>query len=407
MFQSLVRQLEPFAHEFSRHGKRVYLVGGAVRNLLLGRPVQDYDFTTDALPSEVQSFFRRVLPTGLQHGTVTVLFQGSSYEVTTFRVDGDYSDSRRPDRVAFTPSLEKDLERRDFTINALAIDLSDGTLIDFHGGQADLERGLLRAIGTPGQRFDEDALRLLRLFRFASQLGFKIEPATMAAVLPRRPRLSAVSRERIREELAKAMAGDHPALAMGPLGEMGFLGDIFAPMNLRDLSPSTLNRLEALPGDLRWSFWLTMACSDQRALWESTLKKLTFSKADLACILGPTQALDFLTEGRAVAADAKALIEAWGSRGRVTPGVDYLSALEAEGIWSDNRNLKSELVRAAVSGEPVFVADLAVGGKELMDEGIAPGPKVGELLKILQREVWEDPSLNSAAALLQRVKALR
>jgi tRNA nucleotidyltransferase/poly(A) polymerase len=407
MFETVLRRLEPFAQEFSRHGKQVYLVGGAVRNLLLGRPVQDYDFTTDARPEEVRSFFKRVIPTGLQHGTVTVLFQGESYEVTTFRVDGDYTDGRRPDRVLFTPSLEEDLERRDFTINAVALNLSDGTLTDPHDGRGDLKRGVLRAIGRPGLRFDEDALRLLRLFRFASQLGFAIDQPTLEAVPSRRSRLSLVSKERIREELAKAMAGAYPALALGPLADLGFLADLFAPLTVRVLPSSTLDRLGTLPTDLRWSFWMTAACFDGRKAWEPALRSLTFSNADLAAFLGPTKALDFLDPAGAVSQTAKALIETWGSRDRVTLGVRYLTALEEDGFWSDRRGLKDELLRIATSNEPVFVADLAVGGKDLIDEGVSSGPQVGQILKTLQKEVWNDPALNSADALRKRVRSLR
>jgi len=385
----------------------VYLVGGAVRNLLLGKPVKDFDFTTDALPSEVQGYFRKVLPTGLQHGTVTVVFQGEAYEVTTFRVDGAYADGRRPSEVTFTPSLEEDLKRRDFTVNAVALNLIDGTLVDPHGGQVDLRRGLLRAIGDPGQRFDEDALRLLRLFRFVAQLGFSIDPPTLEAVPPRRPRLAAVSQERIREELTKTLGAPYPDRAWVPLQDLGFLGDLLAPVPVASLDPGVLKRLADLPPSLRWSWWLTLAGGPDRTLWDRALRRLTMSNADREAILAPPKALDLLSPQVPPTQGAKALIEAWGDRAKVRLGVLYLEALEAHQGWKDTHGWKAELVRAAESGEPIFLQELAVGGAQLMAEGVRPGPDVGRILKALQREVWAAPHLNSIEALVPRIQALR
>ncbi len=407
MFEAVLRRLQPFAQEFTKIGKNVYLVGGAVRNLLLERPVEDYDFTTDALPEEVQGHFKRVIATGLRHGTVTVLFQGDSYEVTTFRIDGDYTDGRRPDSVEFTPSLEEDLKRRDFTINALALDLVSGELIDHHGGKADLKDGVLRAIGVPGQRFDEDALRLLRLFRFASQLGFRIDASTLAAVPSRRSKLASVSRERVREELAKSVAGLYPGLALAPLFEMGFLADVFAPMTLKGLSSSTFKRLEGLAPDLRWSVWLTLSCPKDRSQWDQALRRLTFSNADIAAFLGPAKALDLLTSSGQTLELAKPLVSVWGSRDRVATGLAYLEALESEGFWIDTSGLKKELARVASSSDPIFLSELAVDGKDLLAAGIPTGPLVGQILRELQKVVWNNPSLNSAETLRKLAPTLR
>jgi len=407
MFEAVLQRLEPFAREFTRHGKQLFLVGGAVRNLFLGKEAQDFDFATDALPEDVQSYFRKVLPTGLQHGTVTVLFQGASYEVTTFRVDGGYADARRPDRVVFTPSLEEDLRRRDFTINALALNMADGSLWDPHDGRGDLERKLLRAIGDPGQRFDEDALRMLRLFRFASQLGFSIEPATLEAVAPRRSRLGFVSRERVRDELAKAMAGARPELAWVPLESLGFLQDLFAPLVPQRLPAEGWKVLAPLPPLLRWSLWLTAACGPDRGAWDRALKALTFSNANRDAILGPPKAWDFLNRDEPVSVAAKGLIEAWGSRERVGMGVDYVKALAGVGLWGDERGLVQELLRVLASGEPVFLAELALSGRDLLSAGVGPGPLVGEMLKRLQHAVWTRPELNEAEELLRLVRSLQ
>ena len=404
MFDSLVQSLAPFSREFIGRGKQIYLVGGAVRNLLLGRPAKDLDFTTDALPAEVMTYFKKVLPTGLKHGTVTVLVQGEPYEVTTFRVDGTYSDGRRPDSVAFTPSLEEDLKRRDFTINAIALNLADGALADPHDGQGDLRRKRLRTVGDPGARFDEDALRLLRLFRFAAQLGFSIDPATLAAVSSRTPRLAVVSRERIREELAKAMAGAFPDLAWEPLANMEVLTDLFAPLTPRGLTADSLSRLRSLAPDLRWAWWLTAACGPPSG-WEEVLRGLTFSNADIEAFTGPARALEWLSNPD-VRTAAKAVLAAWGSRDRTALGTDYLAALEAEGCWKDRFGLQNEIARAAASGEPVFLAELAVNGQQLIDTGVPKGPRVGKVLKTLQREVWASPDLNDRERLLERTRSL-
>jgi len=406
MFEPVLERLAPFSREFLRRGKLIYLVGGAVRNLLLGKPAQDFDFATDALPSEVQGFFRKVLPTGLQHGTVTVLFQGAAYEVTTFRIDGTYADGRRPDGITFTSNLEEDLKRRDFTINAIALDLQDGSLVDPHDGQGDIRRRLLRAIGNPGQRFDEDALRLLRLFRFASQLGFSIDPPTMASVAPRRSKLVAVSRERVREELTKAMAGDRPDLAWKPLQDLGFLQDLFPLLPVQPLETPSMNWVR-LPPLLRWSVWLTLACGSDQDAWDRSLKALTFSNADREAILGPPKALAYLTRSDTVSSSAKALVNAWGSRDRIPLGVSYLQTLEEAGFWEDDRGWKRELLRVGESKEPVFLKDLAVGGADLMAAGIASGPEVGKALRDLQKLVWSEPSLNSCEGLLEKARSLR
>ena len=162
---SVIRE---FASVFFRAGYEVYLVGGAVRNLKRGLPPDDYDFTTNATPQQVVTLFRKVIPTGIEHGTVTVLFKGSSFEVTTYRMDGKYSNFRHPDSITYCTDIYEDLKRRDFTINAMAIDVRDNSLIDVHGGMEDLKKGIVRAIGNPNERFAEDGLRILRACRFSA-----------------------------------------------------------------------------------------------------------------------------------------------------------------------------------------------------------------------------------------------
>ena len=198
-------------------GYAAYAVGGCVRDSLLGRTAHDWDLCTSALPQQVMELFgtEQCIPTGLQHGTVTIKYGGQLYETTTFRTEGSYTDGRHPDAVQFVPDVREDLARRDFTINAMAYNEADG-LVDPFGGQKDLQNGLLRAVGEPQQRFTEDALRILRLYRFAARFGFALDAATARAARQLAPHLDCISAERIQEELAKLLAAPQPGAYLEP-----------------------------------------------------------------------------------------------------------------------------------------------------------------------------------------------
>ena len=198
-------------------GYAAYAVGGCVRDSLLGRTAHDWDLCTSALPQQVMELFgaEQCIPTGLQHGTVTIKYGGQLYETTTFRTEGSYTDGRHPDAVQFVPDVREDLARRDFTINAMAYNEAEG-LVDPFGGQKDLQNGLLRAVGEPQQRFTEDALRILRLYRFAARFGFALDAATARAARQLAPHLDCISAERIQEELAKLLAAPQPGTYLEP-----------------------------------------------------------------------------------------------------------------------------------------------------------------------------------------------
>ena len=198
-------------------GYAAYAVGGCVRDSLLGRTAHDWDLCTSALPQQVIELFgtEQCIPTGLQHGTVTIKYGGQLYETTTFRTEGSYTDGRHPDAVQFVPDVREDLARRDFTINAMAYNEAEG-LVDPFGGQKDLQNGLLRAVGEPQQRFTEDALRILRLYRFAARFGFALDTATARAARQLAPHLDCISAERIQEELAKLLAAPQPGAYLEP-----------------------------------------------------------------------------------------------------------------------------------------------------------------------------------------------
>ena len=216
-------KIKDFCSVFNNSGFKCYLVGGAVRNLIRGIKPADFDFTTDALPDEMIRLFKRVIPTGIEHGTVTILFKGMNYEVTTFRIDGDYSNSRHPDNIEFSSSIYEDLKRRDFTINSMAYDPVSCVLLDPHEGKKDLKRKLIKCIGDPVKRFSEDGLRVLRGCRFSSQLDFEIEKKTLAGMKDQGFRLEYISAERIRDEIIKILMSDRPSKAFFVMKDTGIL----------------------------------------------------------------------------------------------------------------------------------------------------------------------------------------
>ena len=209
----LPRKVLMIINNLQLHGYEAYAVGGCVRDSILARRPEDWDITTSARPEEIKKLFRRTVDTGIEHGTVTVLLGKDSYEVTTYRIDGAYEDSRHPKEVRFTNRLEEDLRRRDFTINAMAYN-DEIRLVDVFGGMQDLNHHLIRCVGEPKERFGEDALRILRAVRFSAQLNFPIEPKTAGAVRELAPTLKNISAERIQTELVKLLVSPHPERIM-------------------------------------------------------------------------------------------------------------------------------------------------------------------------------------------------
>ena len=354
-------------------GYEAYFVGGCVRDTLLGRPVHDWDIATAAEPGEVQALFSRTLPTGLRHGTVTVLEDGEQAEVTTFRVDGDYRDSRHPASVRFVRTLREDLSRRDFTVNAMAMD-GAGEITDLFGGRADLSARLIRCVGEPGTRFREDALRMLRAYRFSAQLGFAVEKDTETAIFRCADRTAALSRERVRDELQKTLLSDRPGtvekmLAAGLLAPFGMAGG------------GGWDRLGAVPPEpaLRWAaFRLCVPSCDLAAM------RLPAKMAGLA-----ETAAENARPGR-TRLGWKRLIAQLG-----WPAAEAAAALTGEGG-------AVEEIRA--SGECVSLKELAVTGRDFPElEGKALGAALDELL----RHVLEHPEDNTRAALLARAKTVR
>lgn len=205
----LPQKVDYIINELIKNGFEAYAVGGCVRDSILGKEPEDWDITTSAKPEEVKNIFKRTIDTGILHGTVTVMLEKEGYEVTTYRIDGEYEDNRHPKEVEFTSNLVEDLKRRDFTINAMAYNTQNG-MVDIFGGLKDIEKGIIRCVGSARDRFDEDALRILRAIRFSAQLGFEIEEETLEGIKEKKENLKNISAERIRVELNKLLLSDYP-----------------------------------------------------------------------------------------------------------------------------------------------------------------------------------------------------
>ena len=218
----LNKSIKYILENISNHGCEAYVVGGAVRNFLLGKDIADFDITTNALPDDIEKMFEKTIPTGKKYGTITVVKDNNSYEITTFRSDGVYSDGRRPDSVSFSKVLEEDLKRRDFTINAICMD-SNENIIDLFDGKDDIKNGIIKCIGNPDERFNEDALRMLRAVRFMTQLGFTIEESTRLSIIKNSQLIKVISVERIHDELNKILLSDKPSRGIRMLVETGLM----------------------------------------------------------------------------------------------------------------------------------------------------------------------------------------
>ncbi|MCI6194523.1 MAG: CCA tRNA nucleotidyltransferase [Faecalibacterium sp.] len=387
-------------------GYAAYAVGGCVRDSLLGRTAHDWDLCTSALPQQVMELFgaAQCIPTGLQHGTVTIKYGGQLYETTTFRTEGSYTDGRHPDEVQFVPDVREDLARRDFTINAMAYNEAEG-LVDPFGGQKDLQNGLLRAVGEPQQRFTEDALRILRLYRFAARFGFALDAATARAARQLAPHLDCISAERIQEELAKLLAAPQPGAYLEPA--------VLAVV-LPELTPAALEAakpvVDACPAGeenlpVRWAALLgALGETDTRRV----LKRLRCSNACIeeTAVLVRETAGKGVSEEKAPAhapvhAGEVAIRQLLGRYGLCT--VERLCALCAA-LHPQNAPACTFAAQRArqldADGVCCRVSQLAVNGRDLMAAGIPAGPALRRVLEALLDGVIRAEYPNEKPALL-------
>ncbi|MGF7049910.1 tRNA nucleotidyltransferase (CCA-adding enzyme) [Paenibacillus sp. DS2015] len=277
----MAEQSERVLQMLLHHGYEAYWVGGCVRDELIGRPVHDMDLTTSALPEQMVELFEHTVPTGISHGTITVLLHGYAFEVTTFRIDGTYENHRRPEEVTFVKSVVEDLRRRDFTMNAIARD-TRGRYLDPFAGQQDVERGIIRCVGDPEERFEEDALRMVRCIRFASVFDYRVMHNTWKGLLNKRDKLSFVAMERIRVELEKVIAGAHPLKGLELLGRSKLLTYAKAAVDCSRFNRMLVRHMDRIPSvevHLRWTL-LLYSGHFSVAEAEQCLRNWTFTKQD-------------------------------------------------------------------------------------------------------------------------------
>ena len=389
--ERIIRILHDNAHD-------AYVVGGCVRDSILGRDPGDWDITTSARPEEVKRLFRRTIDTGIEHGTVTVLTNDGNYEITTYRIDGAYTDARHPDSVEYTDNLREDLRRRDFTINAMAYSDEKG-LVDIYGGLDDLSAHLIRCVGDPDERFTEDALRILRAVRFAAQLGFEIEESTAAAIKNHVPQLAHVSKERIFAELNKALCSDHPQA----------LEIIYAEEMEASISPSfPLIRETAVRG-MEQAAYLR---KEKHLRWAALMRELTPKDAER--ILRELKSdTDTIRRVRTLVGELKERtpvrpVEIRRLLSKIGPDMfEDMIALKRFGFGrctrEDYDRALTEFYGILERGDAYSIKALKVTGADLIACGVTPGPRMGDILSSMLDAVIEDPSLNTREELLRMV----
>ncbi len=412
------------------HGFEAYAVGGCVRDSFLGRVPGDWDITTSAMPEETKSLFEKTFDTGIEHGTVTVLLDHEGFEVTTYRIDGKYEDSRHPDEVTFTRNLEDDLLRRDFTINAMAYNDRNG-LVDIFGGYEDLQKGIIRCVGDPCQRLSEDALRILRGIRFSAQLGFELHSETKAAMSDLAGSLSKISAERIQVELVKMLVSDRPE-KLRDAYELGITRVFFPefdrmmeteqenPHHMYTVGEHTLVAMQNIPAEkvLRLAMLFhdigkpVMKTMDENGiahfkkhpavgadLTKSIMKRLKFDNDTLNKVVILVKHHD-----ERIGADPVAVRKEMNRIGEDMFGA-YLQVRRADtlaqsDLWKEDKLETLDAVKElwqeiTARGECVSLRSLAINGKDLISAGMKPGKEIGQLLNSLLQMVIEEPELNT------------
>ena len=427
---------EIILHTLEEAGYEAYVVGGCVRDSILGRSPDDWDITTSAKPEEVKALFRRTVDTGLIHGTVTVMLDKEGFEVTTYRVDGEYEDGRHPKEVSFTASLEEDLKRRDFTINAMAYNPKRG-LVDLFGGVQDMEKRIIRCVGNPLERFTEDALRILRAVRFSAQLGFSIEGETLKAISVLAPNLKYVSAERIQVELLKLLVSPHPDY-LRTAYEAGITKEILpefdrcmeteqnTPLPCHNVGEHTLQSLLNIRADkvLRLTMLLhdfgkpVVKRTDEdggdhfkthgpegEKMAVSILRRLKMDNDTIRKVRSLIKWHDYRPKGEAVS--VRKAISLIGEE--LFPL--YLEVQKADILAQSAYRREEKLARlTAVSalyeeildrGQCISLKTMALTGRDLIDVGYTPGKELGEILEKLLVHVLENPEDNKKEILLK------
>ncbi len=425
-------------------GFEAYVVGGCVRDSILGRQPQDWDITTSAKPGQVKALFPRTIDTGLQHGTVTVMQDREGFEVTTYRIDGEYEDSRHPKEVVFTPNLEEDLKRRDFTINAMAYNEEKG-LVDIFGGMEDIRLGRIRCVGRAEERFGEDALRMLRAIRFSAQLGYEIDEETKQGIRRLAPTLKNISAERIQTELVKMLVSPHPdylrtAYDMGvtkvffPEFDRAMETEQHHPHHMYSVGEHILHSLAYVPADkvLRLTMLLhdigkpdTLTIDEQgithfynheslsAEMAKGILRRLKFDNDTINMVYKLVMYHDY---GNSVEPTLQIVRRAMNKIGEdAFPAlfqVKYADMMAQSDYLRDEKlkrleNWKRLYTEICEKEQCVSLKTLAVTGSDLIAAGMKPGKELGEVLQKLLQLVLDDPSCNTKDKLLAEAQRLQ
>lgn len=419
--------------ELQKKGYEAYAVGGCVRDALLGRTPNDWDITTSALPEAIISCFSHTIPTGIKHGTVTVMIEKEPFEVTTYRIDGEYSDNRHPDNVTFTSNLKEDLSRRDFTINAMAYNGISG-ITDLFGGMDDLKKSIVRTVGSPNERFNEDALRMIRAIRFSCQLGFQIDKPTFDSIRLNCELIKNVSIERIRDEFSKILLSEHPSKGIENLRTAGllqyFMPEILPmvgfdqknPHHDKDVyyhtlsvvdntEPDLILRLSALLHDIAKPLTFTIDDKGTGHFYEHNVKGVEISEYilkrlrydNLTIKKVSSLVFDHMSRYSNLKDSAvKRIITRVGIE-----NLDDLFRLQIADIkgsappydYSGIDYLKNRCEQILEQKQPLSVKDIALNGEDIMKLGYKPGRLIGETLNYLLEKVLESPELNNKETL--------
>lgn len=449
IFTDIPAPIKEIARILNMEGFQCFLVGGSVRDSIMGFTPNEYDIATNAKPEDVQRIFKYTIPTGIKHGTILVILDDMHVEITTFRSDGNYSDGRHPDKVEYTASIEDDLPRRDLTINAMAYNVLDGTLIDMFDGMKDIKNKIIRSVGNPYERFTEDGLRIMRAIRFATKLNFNIEKETFEAICHSTGMLTSIAYERIREEFNGILISDNPFRGVELLRKTGILAlimpelmqgfgvsqnrfhkyDVYyhilhtiqavEPLETEELT--LLVRLAALFHDIAKPMVQKKVSKQEEPVYynhevvganvaKKIMKRLKYSNAEIDFVTLLVRQHMFYYQDEWTDGAVRRFMKAVGIE-NIKP---LLKLREADRLGSGNRKdkeskaipkLLARIDKIIEEENAITVKDLKINGNDLMKEfNLKPGPIVGKILNYLLDLILDEPSLNDKEKLMEKTK---
>ncbi len=449
IFTNIPAPIKEIARILNMEGFQCFLVGGAVRDSIMGFTPKEYDIATNAKPEDVQRIFKYTIPTGIKHGTILVILDDMHVEITTFRSDGNYSDGRHPDKVEYTASIEDDLPRRDLTINAMAYNILDGNLIDMFDGMKDIKNKIIRSVGNPYERFTEDGLRIMRAIRFATRLNFSIEKETFDAICHSTGMLTSIAYERIREEFNGILISDNPFRGIELLRKTGILAlimpelmqgfgvaqnrfhkyDVYyhilhtiqavEPLETEELT--LLVRLAALFHDIAKPMVQKKVSKQEEPVYynhevvganvaRKVMRRLKYSNAEIDFVTLLVRQHMFYYQDEWTDGAVRRFMKAVGIE-NIKP---LLKLREADRLGSGNRKdkeskaipkLLARIDKIIEEENAITVKDLKINGNDLMKEfNLKPGPIVGKILNYLLDLILDEPSLNDKEKLMEKTK---